>query len=107
MSTKREFDSVWATKEEANARAKYLFFWKSPWGLEAEEIDSEEWNESITNGLKGWTVCPADSSRWTVGIVPSVAYPYLENSTTERHNHDQPPEPKSRASEYDRTGYYF
>jgi hypothetical protein len=87
----KEFDSVWETKEDANKRAKYLFYWKSPWGLKAEEMHEMEW-ESGGRGNRGdlWerTACPADSSRWTVAVVPSKVFLYLDNATKKRHDHD-------------------
>jgi hypothetical protein len=93
----KEFDSVWETKEDANKRAEYLFYWKSPWGLEAEEIYSDAWESTAKGDLKGWTVRPADSSRWTVGVVPSEAFLYLDNATRWRHNFDKTEDEQSIA----------
>jgi hypothetical protein len=42
-----------------------------------------------------WTVAPADSTRWTVGVVPASVYQHLENASLDRHNHDDEPSPRS------------
>ena len=51
----KEFDSTYKTKEDANERARYLFYWKNPWGQQAEEImegySGESHHKSVKNGL--------------------------------------------------------
>jgi len=85
----KEFDSVWNTKEEANNRAEYLFFWKNPWGLDPTEVnDNNEVEPENVDGLKKFSVMPDDSTRWTVGVVPTNAFIHLPNSTNRRHDLD-------------------
>ena len=84
----KEFDSVWATKEDANSRAKYLFYWKNAWGIPPEEIDHDCVEPMVSGNLKGWTVTPDGGSTWTVGVVPSDAFPYLDKASLSRHDHD-------------------
>ena len=93
----KEFDSRWTTKKEANQRAEYLFFWKNPWGLAPNEINDDGGDPEVSkrDGMHSWEVAPPDSTRWSVGVVPSAAYPHLENSTQRRHNYDDESEPKS------------
>jgi len=89
----KEFDSSWATKKEANQRAEYLFFWKNPWGIEPTEISDDYQGEpkaESKDGMDKWTVSPADSSRWTVGVTQANVYPHLENASSRRHHHDEP-----------------
>jgi len=94
----KEFDSVWNTKEEANLRAEYLFYWKNPWGMKPEELldnryglgcADDEITPRVVDGCWGCTICPPDSSRWTVGVVPTVAFTHLSESSTHRHNYDR------------------
>ena len=88
----KEFDTSWMTKEEANARAEYLFFWKNPWGLDPTEVSDDDGGENsptVRDGMNKWEVAPPDSSRWTVGVVPAAAYPHLENATLSRHSYDE------------------
>jgi hypothetical protein len=86
----KEFDSSWKTKEEANKRAEYLFFWRNPWGVEPNQVNDENGSPSskVNDGMHKWTVRPTDSSRWTVGVVPSAAFAHLEKATLRRHHHD-------------------
>ena len=85
----KEFDTTYATIEDANARARYLFYWKNPWGLPPEDIDAEEEiSESIRHGLNTFKSHPPDSSIWTVAVVPDVAYAHMEGATSSRHNFD-------------------
>eukprot|EP00536_Pseudo-nitzschia_multiseries_P000780 jgi/Psemu1/300312/fgenesh1_kg.9_\ len=86
----KEFDSVWKTKEEANLRSEYLFFWKNPWGWKPEETELHwEIEQEVVDGLKRYTVAPPDSSRWTVGVVPTAAFIHLPNASTDRHTYDR------------------
>ena len=87
----KEFDSSWTTKKEANERAEYLFFWKNPWGIDPEDVsDDYEGDPTPTaaDGMKKWSVAPTDSTRWTVGVVPSEVFPHLENACQHCHNYD-------------------
>ena len=107
----KEFDTTYATKEEANDRARFLFQWKNPWGWGAEEfeerlicsekstktglaIPKQFWDEyEVTNtrikdGMVTYAVTPADSTTWTVSVVPDAAFAYLDNAKRARHYHD-------------------
>lgn len=54
---------------------------------EASDDDDEVFPKTI-DGLKKFTVAPADSSCWTVGAVPTSSFIHLSNSSTVRHNYD-------------------
>lgn len=83
------FDSTYTTKKEANERARYLFYWKNPWGLEPKSImEEEEVDESMKDGLVTYVVTPPDSETWTVSVVPDAAYAFLENASSRRHGND-------------------
>jgi hypothetical protein len=85
----KEFDSAWTTKEEANCRAEYLFYWKNAWGHRPESLnDNNEVESKNTGDLKGWAIRPDGGSQWTVCVVPSDAFRYLSNVCKERHNLD-------------------
>lgn len=108
----KEFDTTYATKKEANERARYLFQWKNPWGFGAEEFDDRlgcsdkstkeglaiyrefgrhehgVTNKSTKDGMVSYTVTPDDSTTWTVSVVPDAAFAYLENATKTRHCYD-------------------
>jgi hypothetical protein len=88
----KEFDSTWTTKSDANERARYVFYWKNTWGMDPEEIHCDE--EVEIDGLKKYKVQPDDSSTWTVGVVPDIAFKYLDNADCTRrkrddHGHDE------------------
>ena len=103
----KEFDTSWPTKQEANERAEYLFFWKNVWGLDPDEISDDYTHSDVgvlpteNDGMNKWTVCPADSSRWTVGVVPTQAYLHLENASQRRHCNDDEREPRGYSGRYD------
>jgi hypothetical protein len=97
----QEFDSTWKTAADANARARYLFIWKNTFGSEPDEI--YPYDESEKNGLKTYSIAPADSECWTVGVVPDVAFQYLPNATKRRHTNDDETEPRG----YSGGNYHF
>ena len=89
---RKEFDSSWKTKAEANNRAEYMFFWKNPWGIKPTEVCDDfdgPPSPSQNDGMDTWSFAPSDSSRWTVGVVPAPAYPHLENASNDCHNYDE------------------
>jgi hypothetical protein len=90
-SPAKEFDTTYVTKKEANERARYLFQWKNPWGLEADEFEegAHEIDESTNEGMISYVVTPDDSTTWSVGVVPDAAFPYLDNATRTRHHYDR------------------
>jgi hypothetical protein len=96
----KEFDSTWKTKADANARARYLFYWKNVWGLSPNELaESGEGGpveETATNqhGLVEFSVEPPDSSHWTVSVVPDEVFPHLDNACMIRHSYDDERDPK-------------
>jgi len=92
----KEFDSIWATKDEANMRAEYLFYWKNPRGISAAEMYDNQPKQTEQEGLKKFTTCPDDSSHWTVGVVPSVAFPWLDNVSLRRHGYDKEKEAEKK-----------
>merc|ERR1719491_2391527 len=95
-SPEREFDLVWKSEKEANDCVGYLLFWMNPWVIAPHEVsdDDEDPEQTIFDGLRGWTVSPADSSQWSVSIIPAVVYAHLPNTTKRLHNHDDGREPK-------------
>ena len=90
-SPTKEFDTTYATKKEANERARYLFQWKNPWGLGAEEFENHayEVDKSRKEGMVTYVVTPDDSTTWSVGVVPDAAFAYLDNATRSRNYYDR------------------
>lgn len=80
----RVFDSTWKTAEHANARAMYLFYWKSCWGLQPEEVSELFVGEVEIDGLKMLKASPPDSARWTVGVIPDFAFQHLNCPVPQR-----------------------
>ena len=68
----------------------------NPRGIAPNEVldDDGDLEQSILYELNGFTVSPEDSSQWSVGVVPVLAYAHLPNATKRRHNHDDGGEPK-------------
>ncbi len=91
----KRFDSVWATKSEANSRAKYLFAWKNPWELPAEKIFEDFLKEVWTvDGLRKELFCSSlltlyHPIKWAVGVAHPAEFPYLDYATYERHDRDE------------------
>ena len=74
----KEFNSSYATLEQANKRAEYVFFYKNPWGLtNDEEIPHPETDEVTDQGFRYLECHSDDSQSWTVSVVPSIAFEYI------------------------------
>lgn len=73
----KEFNSCYRTLEEANDRVEYLFYYDNPWGLQDEELPFAETDEVNKDGFRFLECSPDDSERWTVSVIPSVAFDYI------------------------------
>jgi hypothetical protein len=81
----KEFNSSFATLEEANSRVEYVFYYDNPWGSEREEMNAET-DEIDKKGICYMECRPDDSERWTVSVVPSIVFEYpthRKNSSSE------------------------
>ena len=67
-----KFDSSWDTKEQANARAAYLFHACNPWGIEVNELMESEIDSAVHSGLASYCTTPDDSTTWTVKVVTGI-----------------------------------
>jgi hypothetical protein len=94
----KEFDTIWATKKEANDRAEFLFFWKNPWGISPNQVidcnSDGDLSPESDDGMDEWSEAPPDSTRWTVGVVPAASYRHCHNASQNRHDYDDGREPK-------------
>lgn len=78
----KEFVSSWATKKQANSRARYLFFWDNTRRVEPDELDEVSARE--TDGFARFSVCPPDSEEWKVSVVPLSAFAHILDWGTAR-----------------------
>jgi hypothetical protein len=74
----KEFNSSFSTLEEANSRVEYVFYYENTWGIEKDEMYAET-DRIDKKGNRFMECCPDDSERWTVSVVPSIAFEYLDN----------------------------
>jgi Domain of unknown function (DUF5710) len=75
----KEFDSSFATLEQANQRAEYVFFYNNPWGCTKEyELPIAEKNFVSCHGFRLLSCQPDDDQRWTVSVIPSKAFSYID-----------------------------
>lgn len=82
--TSPEFDSSFNSKEKANLRAEYKFYFKNYWGLGIEElIEGSEIVKSENGGLKTFKVFGGDGEIVTVGAVDKGVYTYQTQSVNE------------------------
>ncbi|CAJ1946591.1 unnamed protein product [Cylindrotheca closterium] len=73
----KAFDSSFTSLEHANQRAEFVFYFKNPWGLGLDEMDPAETDGTTKTGFRFLQCCPDDSSRWTVSVIPSSAFPFM------------------------------
>ena len=76
----KEFDSSWKTVKEANARAKYVLYYKNWCSLTPEEVIDDDIEESFHGrnaNLLQLTLKRDCNETVTVGVVPDSAFEYL------------------------------
>lgn len=71
------FNSSYDTLEEANERVEYVFYYQNPWGSHDEDFLFAETDKITSQGFRYLECCPPDSSRWTVSVIPSVAFEHI------------------------------
>jgi chorismate mutase len=76
-----QFDSTYPSRNEAEKRARYLFFKKIPYGLGYQDMSDEhgynKFSWSLMEGHSrtfGLRVAPPDSEVWTVGVLSAKAF---------------------------------
>lgn len=83
---RKEFDSSFATKKEANLRVEYLSFIENYWGLSEKELRGEymdmygcstEIKDETILGLRKIVMHGGDSEEVTVAAVPSSAFVHM------------------------------
>ena len=72
---RKDFDSTWPTREEADARARYLYHWKNCCELSATDVH-------------GSSPSPTDSC-WTVGVVSDHELSPLSDALFSHHHYNQ------------------
>jgi hypothetical protein len=95
----KQFDSSWKSLDDAKQRAKYVFYIKNPWGLDALEVDNEldhvaknvygmDEPRKLPPGIVCLQMHDGENDEWTVSIVPDDAFKFLDNVDKEPNHHD-------------------
>ena len=85
----RKFETTWARLEQAEARARYMFYWKNRWKLPPHALEQAAVTEfKDKNGkCKSYTY-RRGSYIWTVGITTDVTFRGMLNKTMQRAPYD-------------------
>lgn len=72
----KKFDSSFDTADEANLRARFVFYYKNVWGIAKEEMDFEV-KETTVGDLVTFVTHPPDNERYTVAAVKKEVFEYF------------------------------
>eukprot|EP01036_Dinobryon_divergens_P028647 gene28647-37628_t len=72
----KKFDSSFDTADEANLRARFVFYYKNVWGIAKEEMDFEV-KETTVGDLVTFVTHPPDDERYTVAAVKKEVFEYF------------------------------
>jgi Domain of unknown function (DUF5710) len=72
----KEFNSSFATLEQANQRAEYVFYYDNPWGLSFTEMSADS-DIVSSHGFRCLSWQPDDDRRWTVSVITSEGFSYI------------------------------
>jgi hypothetical protein len=78
-NVEKEFDSSFATLNEANLRVEYAFYYKNPWGCNKDEVNADE-DMELSGGLRYMRSNPDGGGSLTVSVMPSVAFNCLQTT---------------------------
>lgn len=73
----KEFNSSYATIEEANRRVEFVFLFNNPWEWDLEDMHYDE-NFVDASGFRRMEVAPKVCEEWTVSVVPSQVFEVLD-----------------------------
>jgi len=82
----KEFNSSYDTLEEANLRVAYVFYCKNPWGLGKDEMNDADTDSLRQQGMRFMQCEPPDSGIWTVSVVPSHAFDYINDNVSNKYD---------------------
>mmetsp|Transcript_14255 Transcript_14255/g.24443 ORF Transcript_14255/g.24443 Transcript_14255/m.24443 type:complete len:322 (+) Transcript_14255:279-1244(+) len=84
-----KFHGSFETKEDANLRAQYVFYFKNVWGLDPNEMAANEIHVHMSSeGLLTFSTAPPDSSVFTVSAVTCENYRNMNSSSSEDSEDD-------------------
>jgi hypothetical protein len=84
------YDSTYATVEQANRRAQYLFHYLNPFGIEnLKGDDCLDFGQTAKKRCQAWD-CTRDAQgkTWKVAVVPSHVFEWLDDADVNRHSFD-------------------
>lgn len=99
----KKIDSSFDSLNEANQRVKYVFYFKNEWGIEKEEMHAES-NFLNKDGMRFMQCRPDDSERWTVSVVPSNAFDFINFDNFDEADWNLNPNPNKNKYHYDDCG---
>jgi hypothetical protein len=76
----KDFNSSYATLEEANERAEFVFYYQAHLALggDADELPYAETDEVTSHGFRLLECVSDGGERWTVSVVPSNAFDFID-----------------------------
>mgnify|MGYP005840664797 CR=1 FL=1 len=91
-SSEKLFDSTYKKMTDANDRARYLFYWKNPWGMTpqkmSEVVHIKSDTSSNTTTASTFHCVNPNAETWIVSVVNDATFLYLDNARHCRHNLD-------------------
>ena len=86
---KKHFDASYKNLEDANDRARYLFYWNNPWAHPedmANIVMIKSDNSAYKDCANTFHCVHPNGEQWSVSVVHDSAFKYLDNATEERHS---------------------
>ena len=84
----KHFDSSYKNLDDANDRARYLFYWQNPWAHPEDMEDIVNVKSETEDSTSSFYCVHPDGEEWRVSVVPDSVFKYLDHASQERHNLD-------------------
>ncbi|CAB9510980.1 expressed unknown protein [Seminavis robusta] len=88
----KHFDSTYKNLNDANSRARYLFYWRNPWRLPAYKMAEVVLIKSDNSAMSGcastFHCVHPNGDKWIVSVVNDSTFRYLDNAVMQRHELD-------------------
>jgi hypothetical protein len=88
----KRFDATYRHLNDANSRARFLFYWRNPWHLSPNKMSDSVLIKSDNSAMSGcastFHCVHPNGDKWIVSVVNDSTFKYLDDASSQRHDLD-------------------
>jgi hypothetical protein len=88
----KNFDTTYRHLNDANSRARFMFYWRNPWHLSPNKMSESVLIQSDNSAMSGcastFHCVHPNGDKWIVSVVNDSTFKYLDDASLQRHDLD-------------------